>query len=55
MSVPPRTPREQPGWEVAGEDPTPPRPRHGPDKLGVGLVGAVLLAIVVAAILLIVM
>lgn len=52
MSVPPRTKRD---WRAAGEQPTAPG-RHGtPDKLGLGLVGAVLLAIVVAAVLLIVL
>ena len=51
MSVPPRTKRD---WRAAGEQPT--AGRHGtPDKLGLGLVGAVLLAIVVAAVLLIVL
>jgi len=52
MSVPPRTRRR---WEPAGDRPTAPAPHHTPDKLGLGLVGAVLLAIVVAAVLLIVL
>jgi hypothetical protein len=52
MSVPPRTTRR---WQAAGARPTEPAPQHKPDKLGLGLVGVVLLAIVVAAVLLIVL
>jgi hypothetical protein len=52
MSVPPRTTRR---WKGSGDRPTAPAPHHTPDRLGLGLVGAVLLAIVVAAVLLIVL
>ena len=55
MSVPPSTQREQADWDMPGGRPTP-DDRHGtPDKLGVGLVGAVLLSVLVVAVLLIVL
>jgi|RhiMethySRZTD1v2_1073278.scaffolds.fasta_scaffold1891453_2 hypothetical protein len=52
MSVPPRTQRD---WETTADQPTASGPHRKPDKLGLALVGAVLLAIVVAAALLIVL
>jgi hypothetical protein len=55
MSVPPNTQREQADWDVPGEHPTPGDRHAEPDKLGVGLVGAVLLAVLVVAVLLIVL
>ena len=51
MSVPPRTEREQSGWEVSGEPPAPAKRRQKPDRLGIGLLALVLLAVIVAAVL----
>lgn len=51
MSVPPRTGRDRADWKVSGESPTPAR-EHKSDRLGLGLVGIVLVALLVAMILL---
>jgi hypothetical protein len=51
MSTPPRTEREQAAWEIRG-DPSPARRASRPDKLGVGLVAVVLLAVLVAIVVL---
>jgi hypothetical protein len=52
MSVPRRTERDHAGWEVSGEQPTPTRRPQRPDKLGIGIVAMVLLAVVVAIVVL---
>jgi hypothetical protein len=55
MSVPPRTERDDADWEVSGERPTHTRGDRRPDRLGLGMVGLVLLALLIAVILLIVL
>ncbi len=54
MSVPPRTEHDESGWEVSGEQPATSSRHPKSDRLGIGLVAMVLLAVVIAAILLIV-
>jgi hypothetical protein len=48
MSVPPRTERDQSGWEVAGDQPVKGRRHERPDRLGLAMVAIVLIAVVVA-------
>ena len=55
MSVPPRTERDRDSWEVSGEPPAPARRRQRPDKLGVGMVALVLLAMIIAVVALFVL
>ncbi len=56
MSVPPRPSERAPAdWNVAGERPTRSAQRTKPDKVGLGLVGLVLVALLVALVLLFVL
>jgi len=52
MSVPPRTEREQADWEVGGEQPRISGRHEPPDKLGLVIVGVVLVALAVAVVVL---
>ena len=49
MSVPPE--REAPAWEVRGDRPSERAPAHKPDRVGTLMVGALLVAVIVALVL----